>query len=102
MQSESKDSTIEKSPIKPAGNSKEFEMEMENSNIRINSEETSPFKLQDRTGGRSNYLVGQAQKESLLKEKFLRLLLPESEGANEPTVPSALQAQLIGRLFSPS
>ena len=75
---------------------------MENSNIRINSEETSPFKLQDRTGGRSNNLEGQAEKESLLKEKFLRLLLPNSEGANDPLVPSALQTQLIGRLFNPS
>ena len=75
---------------------------MENSNIRINSEETSPFELQDRTGGVSNYLEGQAEKESLLKEKFLRLLLPKSEGANDPPVPSTLQTQLIGRLFSPS
>ena len=75
---------------------------MENSNIRIDSEETSPFKLQDRIDGRSNYLEGQAEKESLLKEKFLRLLLPNSEGAHDPPVPSALQTQLIGRLFSPS
>ena len=75
---------------------------MENSNIRVDSEETSPFKLQDSTDGRSNYLEGQAEKESLLKEKFLRLLLPNSEGANDPLVPSALQTQLIGRLFNPS
>ena len=43
-------------------------------NLRIKYEKTSPSKIQDRDGGQSKNLEGPTERESLLKEKFLRLM----------------------------
>ena len=48
-------------------------------NLRIKYEKTSPSKIQDRDGGQSKNLEGPTERESLLKEKFLRLMHSDIE-----------------------
>jgi hypothetical protein len=57
--------------------------EEQNVNLRIKYEKTSPSKIQDRPGGRSKNLEGPTEIESLLKEKFLRLIHSDLEIVTE-------------------
>ena len=73
--------TSEEASIKPSENSKVFKNEEQNMimNLRIKYEKTSPSKIQDRDGGQSKNLEGPTERESLLKEKFLRLMHSDIE-----------------------
>ena len=73
--------TSEEASIKTSENSKVFKNEEQNMimNLRIKYEKTSPSKIQDRDGGQSKNLEGPTERESLLKEKFLRLMHSDIE-----------------------
>ena len=71
--------TSEEASFKLSENSKVFKNEEQNMNLRIKYEKTSPSKIQDRDGGQSKNLEGPTERESLLKEKFLRLMHSDIE-----------------------
>ena len=71
--------TSEEASIKFSENSKVFKNEEQNMNLRIKYEKTSPSMIQDRDGGQSKNLEGPTERESLLKEKFLRLMHSDIE-----------------------